>query len=244
MTEDTTKTAGTTAQNGGDAAGTPTTGTPAAADRDATSGKPTVEELEKQLRDKQAIIEANKGTVEKANRLIREAQERVAPAPAASTSQAEEDVVDWRAVEKFAKEGDPVAKAQLAIRQQLLLDRHDHANAAQAREMRLTPEQEAAAKAHLDANLNRLGDLRAAHNELVAAAMEQENQDLREKLRLANVNRPDPNTIPTATREVTAAQLKGTITSAEFERDRRRLPMHEQMLQQKALLDGTLSIKD
>jgi hypothetical protein len=174
-----------------------------------------------------------KGKIEEANRILREREQRdPEPAPAATGKAPRAE--DW------AAQGDDVAARLLQAEQNQIL----FAELTRMRLDGMTGEEEQKVLDHFRANRYRLGDLKAARAELLEPTRTEEIASLKEKLRLAEVNKPDPNVIRTAEREVTASRMKGTISRAQFDKDQKNLTHMESLKQQQALLDGALRLED
>lgn len=180
---------------------------------------------------------AQKPKIEAANRILNAQAERDPDPTPAGTGEARS-----KSVEEWAAEGDPVAQRQLRLeRHQRLAD-----ELTEMRRRGLEPEEEERMLEAFRTDPLKYGDrLTAALAEVRLPTLEEQNQALREQLRLAEVNAKarDPNTIHTATREVTASRLKGTISDAQFRKDQKSLPMEEALKQQRAYLNGDLIVE-
>lgn len=177
-----------------------------------------------------------KTKIEEANRILREKERDPEPAPAATGKAPKAE--DW------AAQGDDVAARLLKAEENQVL--FDELNRMRARG--LSEEDEDELLAHFRANRHRLGDLKAARAELLEPkrnkTLADENADLKEKLRLSEVNKPDPNTIRTVEREVVASRMKGTISKAQYAQDQKNMDRFDAMKQQQAVLDKVLRFED
>ena len=205
------RTTGTPEQVVGDAAEqTPTTGTPATEGRDAEPNDIAKLNLE---------WKAKAERVNELEKKLAELESRE-PSPAAP---AEEDDVDWNQVEDYARRSDQVAKAQLRAKrerdeliyaltmQNQLQEIDDKEERKQARELFLK-------------NRQQYGSVAAAHDAIKLKKAVEDNERLRQELKRASVNRPDPNVVRTEERDMTRSEVQtGKMTPAQWDNEQRRL---------------------
>jgi len=214
---DGTQTTRTPGQDGGDPVEkTPDAGTPGGDERDAGSGEP----------DYKALHLANKDTIEKLGQKVAELEARTAQPPAAQDADEYEEPEgeDWvEPAGKFAKDKDPVARGLLAERAARLQDRKDLVDYLALE--RLPAEDKDEVRALYQKDWRRLGNVRAAHNEIRARKLEAENAKLREDLARRERNKPDPDVVRTHPRgEVTHSQNEARkVTQAEWDREQAAL---------------------
>ena len=228
-------------QEGGDAAAqTPTAGTPAEEVRNAQDENIAKLNLEW------------KAKAERTNELERENAElraHQAPSPAATDARAanvDEDGVDWSAVENFARQGDPVAKAQIATkRSQDTLIRE----LANVRAIDQIPDAELRKEAadHFAKNRHRLGDPQAAIAEVSAKKLATENERLKAELAKAAANQPVKG-VNTSAREVPASEHKVRVMTlaeleAEVERTREERGDNAARALRREVTNGTIRLK-
>jgi hypothetical protein len=194
------QTAGTPNPDGGDAGEhTPTTGTQGEDGRNAEpEGLGTITREE-------AL--AWKAKAERVNQLESKLSEMEAqrPAPAVATPADTEDEAYWSEVEKFATQGDPVAKALLRQRERDERRERDIIDAFQLREIADAEERQQVA-AHYLKNRHRYGDVAAARDSLRVSKLEADNKRLLDALKAAQAKQPDPDVVRTHSREITARQ--------------------------------------
>lgn len=221
------KTAGTTPQDDGDAAGTPTTGTPEGADRDASSDEPSGEP------DYKALHLANKQTIAELKSTIEALGTRAPQPPAAEDDEengsddGDEETVDWDQVREFAKRGDPVAKAQIANARRLMRFEQTVANTILLRDIDDKSEREEVKRYMLASQKRgRHIDIKAATAEVRERKLADENTRLKQELEMAK-KKPPQDTVRTHVREVSARQAKDReipkMTYAEWDTEQAEL---------------------
>ena len=223
------ETAGTPEQDDRDAGESSTAGTPEPDGRDAQASS-DVERLNLEWK-------AKAERVNELERSVEELRARLEQSPAASgkTSNDDDDESYWSGVEEFSGKGDPVARGTKKLRDKISqledkLERTINAvsNTMEARDITDVDERKAVEK-HFLANRHRLGDIRAARNEILADKREREVEHLRAELAKYS-KKPDPDVVRTEGREITAAQNKTRkMTVAEFDRLAAKLGATERM---------------
>jgi len=204
--------AGNEAGSGGDPA-KPESLQPAPDSRssDSTDYKKLTEQLKQELL-------AQKPKIEEANRIL--AERDAAPPPAATAPGGD---AYWADIEKGAAAGDYACMGALALKKQREEDRRDIADALQIQAITDEAERNEVATLYLQQR-NRFGDVDVARRVNREGKLAADNEKLRDALKLAQVNKPDPNVVRTDTREVTASQSKAsTMTNTEWQARQARL---------------------
>lgn len=187
---------------------------------------------------KRKYLEA-KAAEEEANRLRRQLAELQTERQVKPATEREDRL---RGAEEWAAKGDPVAQLQLEMhRRQEELER-----AIILRDqLRDVPEPlREAVKQRFLQHQDRFGDIKAAHDSVLAEERQKEIERLQAELKRRELNKPNPDVARTAEREVIAAKASTKeMTQAEWDAEQKALPMHEALKRQRELLDGSIRLK-
>ena len=226
--------------------GSETTGTP------ESSREPDYKTLYLQSKDK----------VEEANRMRRENAElkaRLQQSPAAANGRGQARTDRDEQINRLATEfQDPLAQGHLELKMELRKELAQTIEGiSQLRELdkiKDETEREETLR-HFEENSHRLGDVKAAHNEIKAKKLERENEAMRtEHTRIAAElkrisGRPDPGVARTAVREVPATEHEvRLVTMKDFDAQIAQLGREgrhsEKMRLQQQLAAGKIDFKD
>jgi hypothetical protein len=232
------------------------TGTPSPEDGDAGESTQKTGTQDKDGRDGQAQSDTEKLNLtwkEKAERVnqleakLAELEERLKQSPAASerNERGTQDDDDWDRVADFAAKGDPVARAQLRLRQALV--EHAVTTTHESQIMEMPEAERREVREHFQKNRHRLGDPQAARSELRERKLSAENEKLRAELEKAS-QRPDTDVVRTHHREVPASEHKvRTMSPEEFDAEQARLAAEgrhrDKMAMQRDYAEGKIELK-
>ena len=222
--------------------GSETTGTP------DSSREPDYNTLYLQPKDK----------VEEANRVKRENAElkaRLQQSPAAADGRGQARHARDEQINRLATEfQDPLAQAYMELRTEMAQTVEGISQLRELDKIKDDGEREETLR-HFEENSHRLGDVKAAHNEIKAKKLERENEAMRtEHTRIAAElkrisGRPDPGVARTAVREVPATEHEvRLVTMKDFDAQIAQLGREgrhsEKMRLQQQLAAGKIDFKD
>lgn len=198
---------------------------------------------------KQRYLKA-KEAEERANALAREnaeLKERLQQPPAAADDDDDGDDVDWAEVEKYAKAGDQVARAQLRYKKEREKERAEREELVtaivlrdQLNEIEDKPTREAVRDRYLK-NRSKYRDIRDALRDHRLEAIEAENEKLRREIA---AREPDKDVVRTHHREVGAQENKiRKWTRAKWEKEQAGADTATRMQQQRDYRAGKIVVE-